>query len=84
MENNLQVLPLKDLNNNTGTTKQFELNPILMGCSGKVFKPFLLTVCAPVRSGKSVLLTNLILNPNFGYKEIFDRIFVISPTILND
>ena len=83
--NSLQVLPLKNLSKSTDDNyKKFQLNPILPGCAKGTFKPFLLTINAGVRSGKTVLINNLLYNPNFGYKQMFDQIYCISPTILND
>ncbi|PHR05679.1 MAG: hypothetical protein COB29_11450 [Sulfitobacter sp.] len=45
-----------------------------------------MSIIAPVRSGKTTLINNLLYNPDFGYKNIFTEgnIFVISPTITND
>jgi hypothetical protein len=41
--------------------------------------PFLMVVSAGVRSGKSVLIANLVYRKNY-YRGIFKRIFLISPT----
>ena len=38
---------------------------------------------APVKSGKSTIITNLLLNENF-YKNCFDQVHIISNTIMND
>ena len=38
---------------------------------------------APVKSGKSTIITNLLLNHNF-YKDCFDQVHIISNTIMND
>jgi hypothetical protein len=45
--------------------------------------PFLMVFNAPVASGKTTLLMNLIYNDNY-YKDLFDSIVIISPTIEND
>lgn len=84
--NPLDILPLKDIQTNTknGSYESIPLNPILMGFNKGVFKPFLLTIVAPVRSGKTVFLNNLIYNPHFGYKKIFSNIYFLSPTVFND
>ena len=37
-------------------------------------------LCGKVKSGKGVLISNLLLNKNF-YKDQFDQVYVISPTI---
>jgi hypothetical protein len=39
---------------------------------------------APTASGKSYVLSNLIIRPSFGYSKEFDRIIVMSPTIYTD
>lgn len=41
--------------------------------------PFLMVVSAGVRSGKSVLIANLVYRKNY-YRGVFKRIFLISPT----
>lgn len=46
--------------------------------------PFALLCCAPPKSGKSVMTVNGLLNPNFGWIERFDRIVIISPTVMSD
>ncbi len=43
--------------------------------------PFLLIIQAPVRSGKSCLIMNLVYQ---WYKKIFDEIIFVSPTVKND
>lgn len=45
---------------------------------------FIMLLMAPPRSGKSVLIMNLIYNDIFNYKKIFDKIIFISPTLMND
>ena len=56
-----------------------ELNPILPD----VYKAQLLSIVAPIRSGKSVLWNNL-LHRDSMYKNLFEEICIISPTIAND
>lgn len=46
--------------------------------------PFTMCIHAPSRSGKSVVITNLIYNEAFNFKERFQKIIFISPTILID
>lgn len=46
--------------------------------------PFMLLVVGQVRAGKSVLLMNFIYNPNFGYRDKFDEIIFISPSVSAD
>ena len=38
---------------------------------------------SPVKTGKSTIISNLLLNPNF-YKDQFDMVYIISNTINND
>ena len=45
---------------------------------------FIMLLMAPPRSGKSVLIMNLIYNEVFNYKKIYDKIIFISPTLMND
>lgn len=45
--------------------------------------PFLMVFNAPVASGKSTTLMNFLYNENF-YRDMFDSVIVISPTIEND
>jgi hypothetical protein len=46
--------------------------------------PALLLMISPIRTGKSTILSNLILNSNFFGQEFFDEVILISPTIHND
>ena len=43
--------------------------------------PFCLALVAPTKSGKSNLIVNLLKNPYFGYDEIFEETYYISPTV---
>lgn len=76
MNKNLSILKIKPLNN-IDDTRFNKLDENLLK------PPFLMVINAPVKSGKSVLLQNLIYNDNF-YKNIFDNVVYISPTIYND
>ena len=40
-------------------------------------------IIAPVKSGKSTIITNLLLNSNF-YRDCFDAVHIFSNTIMND
>lgn len=72
----LDILPVKSLPEYD--QERFEkLNPILLK------PPFLGVLNGSVRSGKSVLLMNLIYNKNF-YRGLFDKIIFYSPTVMND
>jgi len=73
----LQILPVKKLDNLSSKKLQAIPEPLL--------KPeFLLIIVGPVRSGKGNLLVNLLENTNFGYRQYFDDVIYISPTIDND
>lgn len=69
----LKILPVKKMDN----PKTFNVNPVLLE------PPFTELLIAPTRSGKSVLIVNLLLNINF-YKDVFDEIYFISPTVYID
>jgi hypothetical protein len=45
--------------------------------------PFLGVINGSVRTGKSTILMNLLYNKNF-YKDLFDKVIYISPTVHND
>jgi hypothetical protein len=69
----LKILPVKKVN----TQKTFNVNPVLLE------PPFTQLLLAPTKSGKSVLICNLLLNINF-YKDVYDEIYFISPTVFID
>lgn len=46
--------------------------------------PFAILASAPPKSGKSNLLMNLLLNPQFDWINKFDKVIVISPSIMSD
>jgi len=70
----LKILPVQDPPNE----KTKPLNPILPQ------PPSLLLMISPIRTGKSTLISNLLLNSNFFGQDFFDEVFCISPTIYND
>jgi hypothetical protein len=43
--------------------------------------PFTLALIAPTKSGKSNLIVNLLKNSYFGYDDVFEEIYYISPTV---
>jgi hypothetical protein len=45
---------------------------------------FCMLISAPPKSGKSNMLVNLLINPEFGYIEKFDKVVILSPSILSD
>ena len=46
--------------------------------------PALLLMISPIRTGKSTIISNLLLNSNFYGQHFFDETIVFSPTIHND
>jgi hypothetical protein len=46
--------------------------------------PSLVLMVSPVKTGKSTIISNLLLNPNFYGTDYFDMVYVISNTINND
>lgn len=74
----LSVLPL--ITETKGTELKYPIHPNMPNLS----KSFVMGIIAPRGSGKGVLITNLLLNPNFLNRENYDNAFIISPTIYND
>jgi hypothetical protein len=58
--------------------KSKPLNPLLPQ------PPSLLLMISPIRTGKSTIISNLLLNSNFYGQDFFDKVVCISPTIYND
>ncbi len=46
--------------------------------------PALLLMISPIRTGKSTIISNLLLNSHFYGQDYFDEVMCISPTIYND
>jgi len=70
----LKVLKVQD----PPKEKNKPLNPILPQ------PPSLLLMISPIRTGKSTIISNLLLNSNMFGQDYFDEVFCISPTIYND
>lgn len=70
----LEILPVKKPNNKT----KFNIPLPLLE------PPFTYVFVAPTKSGKGVLTVNLLKNINMGYKDIFEEIYYISPTVMLD
>jgi hypothetical protein len=70
----LKILPVKD----PPKEKKKPLHPNLPQ------PPSLLLMISPIRTGKSTIINNLLLNNNFFGQDYFDDSIVISPTIFND
>ena len=85
MSEDLEILPVKKIEEKDTKKGTVKLNPVLPGAkeNGKL-KPFLLVIQAPVRSGKTNLIINLLYNQHFSYKKFYEEIIYISPTIEND
>lgn len=82
MSEDLKILPVKPPPDQKEEKLKRQLNPLLPGAtSSGGFKPFLMTVVAPVRSGKTTFTVGLIY---MIYKDIFEEIMYISPTVEND
>ena len=73
----LRILPVKKKPDNIVKGKKSVPEPLPK-------PPFLMVVNAPVRSGKTNLLIGLLYLPSFNFREYFDEIIYISPTIAND
>jgi hypothetical protein len=72
--NTLKILPVKD----PPKEQRKPLHPNLPQ------PPSLLLMISPIRTGKSTIVNNLLLNNNFFGQDYFDDTIVISPTIFND
>jgi Cdc6-like AAA superfamily ATPase len=70
----LTVLPVKKTNKKT----QYNIPSPLPQPA------FTLLMVAPTCSGKSVLLTNMLKNVMYGYHNVFEQIYYISPTVMLD
>jgi len=70
----LEILPVKDLPNQD----ERPLHPNLPK------PPSLMLMISPIRTGKSTIISNLLLNSNFYGQDFFDETIVFSPTINND
>ena len=46
--------------------------------------PALVLLCSPVKTGKSTLISNLLLNSAFYGQDYFDQVYIVSNTINND
>jgi hypothetical protein len=77
MNSNLTVLPIvapKDI---------YKLNRPVNPILPDVATGAMVLLISPVKTGKSTLISNLLLSPNF-YKGVFDIVYIISNTIMND
>jgi len=77
VNSDLRVLPVKPAKDPVKCNRDF--NPILPN----VHEGACLLVVSPVRTGKSTLISNLLLNDNF-YRGCFDLVYIFSNTLDND
>ena len=77
MNSCLDILPIKPPKEVNKLKR--EVNPILPD----VATGSMMILISPVKTGKSTLISNLLLSPHF-YKDIFDVVYIISNTINND
>jgi len=75
---NPQVLPIKDEEGNDPKPHHEYLPDVGVGVKGA---GSLLCMLSPRNTGKSTIISNLFLNPNFYGDEFFDEVYIISPTI---
>lgn len=80
----LKVLPVKKLPEKETVQKKRKLDVRLPGATEDGgYRPALVVIQAPVRSGKTNLITSMLYQDNL-MRGIFDDILYISPTIEND
>jgi hypothetical protein len=76
-----KVLPVKEPENVRAKPHHPHLPQVGVGVPGG---GSLLLLISPVKTGKSTLISNLLLNDNFYGQEFFDDAVIISNTIAND
>ena len=75
MTDKFKILPIRDIKEQK---RKHKIN-------SRLFQPpFLSILLAPVKSGKSTFISNLLLNKAFGYGKYFDETYIFSPSILLD
>eukprot|EP00729_Bicosta_minor_P005953 gene5953-18218_t len=80
----LKVLPVKKLPEPNTLKKKRKLDPRLPGATEDGgYKPALVIIQAPVKSGKSNLIISMLYQDNL-MRGIFEDILYISPTVMND
>lgn len=75
---NPKVLPIKDEEGSDPKAHHEYLPEVGVGVKGA---GSLLCMLSPRNTGKSTIISNLFLNPNFYGEEFFDEVYIISPTI---
>lgn len=77
MSAHLKIYPIKS--KNQGIKLKRKLDQHLPDIS----KGVLMSICAPVCTGKSTVISNMLLSSEF-YRDLFDTVYIISPTIFAD
>lgn len=77
----IEIYPVKIeyTNDEKEFIKKFDILPDVLP-----HQAFIMLIHAPPRSGKSVLILNLLYNDAFKLKSIYDKVIFISPTLEND
>ena len=75
---NPKILPIKPEEGHEPKPHHEYLPDVGVGVPGK---GSLLCMLSPRNTGKSTIISNLFLNPNFYGEEFFDEVYIISPTI---
>jgi len=78
MEKRPKVLPIKEEEGIKAKPHHEYLPDVGVGVPGK---GSLLCMLSPRNTGKSTIISNLFLNPNFYGEDFFDEVYIISPTI---
>ena len=78
MDKNPKVLPIKDDEGMVAKGHHEYLPDVGVGVPGR---GSLLLMLSPRNTGKSTVISNLFLNPNFYGEDFFDEVYIISPTI---
>ncbi len=78
MDKNPTVLPIKDDEGMVAKPHHEYLPDVGVGVPGR---GSLLVMLSPRNTGKSTIISNLFLNPNFYGEDFFDECYIISPTI---
>ena len=78
MDKNPKVLPIKDDEGMVAKPHHEYLPDVGVGVPGR---GSLLVMLSPRNTGKSTIISNLFLNPNFYGEDFFDECYIISPTI---
>jgi len=78
MEKRPKILPIKEEENINPKPHHEYLPDVGVGVPGK---GSLLCMLSPRNTGKSTIISNLFLNPNFYGEDFYDEVYIISPTI---